>query len=235
MNRVVSLLEDLLGLVYPNVCLACGKSLPPRVRYMCPACLYDLPRTYFHKDADNPLAMTFWGRVRLEHAAAWFYYFRGSRYPHLIHTMKYAGRKEIGYELGRMYALELEGSGLAEADLLIPVPLHPRRQRKRGFNQSEWIGRGIAETMKIPLDAGNLYRAVNTKTQTRKTRLERWQNVEHVFRIRNPHELAGKHLLLVDDVVTTGATVEACAGTLLGCEDTRVSVAALGYVPSPAG
>jgi len=224
-----------LGLVYPNVCLTCGRTLPAGVRTMCPACLYDLPRTEFHKEQDNPLAMTFWGRVRLEHAAAWFYYFKGSRYPRLIHTIKYAGRKEVGYELGRMYAAEMRGSTLARAEVLVPVPLHPRRQRKRGFNQSEWIGRGMAEALQIPLVRGNLYRAVNTKTQTRKTRLERWQNVEHVFRIRDPHALAGKHVLLVDDVVTTGATVEACAVVLLGCAGVRVSVAALGYVPSPVG
>ena len=231
MRALLSLLADALGLVYPNVCLTCGRSLPAGVRYMCPSCLFDMPRTRFHEDAGNPLAMIFWGRVRLEHAAAWFYYFKGSRYPRLIHTMKYAGRKEIGYELGRMYALEIQGSSFAQAELLIPVPLHPWRQRKRGFNQSEWIGRGMAESMQIPMDAGNLYRAVNTKTQTKKTRLERWQNVEHVFRIRNPHALAGKHVLLVDDVVTTGATVEACATVLLQCEGVRVSVAALGCVP----
>jgi ComF family protein len=229
MNLFRAVVEDTLALVYPNLCVACGKTVPARRYYLCTGCLHDLPRTHFHRDPANPLAMTFWGRVRLEHAAAWFHYTRGSRYSRLIHAMKYLGRKDIGYELGRLYATELAASPLAEAQLVIPVPLHPKKQRKRGFNQSEWIGRGIAEGLHLPMAADNLYRAVHTRTQTRKSRIERWQNVARVFRLKKPHLLENRHILLVDDVVTTGATMESCAGVLLECPGARVSLAALGY------
>jgi len=224
-----AVLEDTLGLVYPNVCVTCGKSLPQGCRYLCPSCLYRLPRTHFHKDPDNPLAMVFWGRVRIEQAAAWFHYTKGSRYPQLIHAIKYSGRTGLGMTLGRLYGAELKESPFAEARLIVPVPLHPRKQRKRGFNQSECIGRGLARALQIPLVTTNLWRTVNTKSQTRQTRLERWKNVENVFRLRDPEALQEKHVLLVDDVVTTGATLESCAGVLLGVPGTRVSIVALGY------
>ena len=229
MNLLRSVVSDTLNLLYPNVCVTCGRALPPQSRYLCTACLYDLPRTNFHREHDNPLAMTFWGRVRLEHAAAWFHYFKGSRYPNLIHRMKYMGMKEIGYEMGKMYARELRDSPFDQSRVIVPVPLHPRKQRKRGYNQSEWIARGMADVFRIPLSSGNLVRAVNTRTQTRKSRIERWKNVENVFKVRHPHVLKDQHILLVDDVVTTGATLESCASTLLGCPGTKVSLVTLGY------
>jgi len=173
--------------------------------------------------------MEFWGRVRLEHAAAWFHYTKGSRYPVLIHALKYMGRRELGYELGRLYAHELDDTFVYETTVIVPVPLHRRKKRQRGYNQSEWIGRGLAQVLNKPLQTNNLCRVHYTKTQTRKSRLERWQNVKNVFRLRQPQLLEGQHVLLVDDVVTTGATLEACADVLLLCPGTRVSVLALGY------
>jgi len=142
--------------------------------------------------------------------------------------MKYRGQKEMGYELGKIFGGELmSSSAYREIDLVVPVPLHVRKQRKRGYNQSEWIARGIAERMGKPLDTKSLYRAIESETQTRKTRYERWKNVENIFKLKSADNLKDKHILLVDDVVTTGSTLEACARVLLTIENTKVSIATL--------
>ncbi len=229
MKLIGEVMRDLFGLVYPNVCVTCGKPLPRGCLYLCPGCLYRLPRTHFHKDRDNPLAMTFWGRVPIEHAAAWFQYTKGSLYPRLIYVMKYSGRRDIARVMGRFYAAELKDSPLDETHLIVPIPLHPRKERKRGYNQSEWIGRGLSEGLDKPLECNLLRRTVNTRTQTKKSRLERWKNVENVFRVAKPDALQHKHVLLVDDVVTTGATLESATVTLLQIPGVRVSIAALAY------
>jgi len=229
MNYVLSLFRDLLGLVYPDVCVTCGKHLPSGIRFICNKCRYDMPRTDFHKEEVNAVAQIFWGRVPVKHAASLFYYTKGSRYRRLIHVIKYQGRKDLGYEMGRIYGHELIKSPFSETDMVVPVPLHPRKIRKRGFNQSEWIGKGLAEALQKPMVTRELYRAVNTRTQTRKTRLERWQNVENVFKLRSVDVFRNRHVLLVDDVVTTGATLESCAAVLTGCANTTVSIATLGY------
>ncbi len=138
--------------------------------------------------------------------------------------------KELGYETGLKYGSVLADSkAFSVVDLIVPVPLHPRKQRKRGYNQSEWIARGLSESMEKPLSAGNLYRTMHTSTQTRKNRFERWQNVEGIFGVKNPEEFFGKHVLLIDDVITTGSTLEASAFQLLKINDTRVSIATLGF------
>lgn len=188
-----------------------------------------MPRTGFHVEQDNPVEQIFWGRVPVKHAASMFYYTKGSRYQRLIHVIKYHGKKELGYEMGRIYGREMVNSPFSEAGVIVPVPLHSRKKRKRGFNQSEWIGKGLAESLQKPMITNQLYRAVNTRTQTRKSRLERWENVENVFKIRSVDAFRNRHVLLVDDVVTTGATLESCAGVLTGCTGTSVSIVTLGY------
>ena len=229
MNFFLSLFKDILGLVYPDLCVTCGSHLPPGIRFVCNRCRHDMPRTGFHVEHDNPVEQIFWGRVPVEHAASLFYYMKGSRYQKLIYVMKYHGKKELGYEMGKIYGRELVNSPFSEAGMVVPVPLHPRKVRKRGFNQSEWIGKGLAESLQVPMVTNQLYRAVNTKTQTRKSRLERWQNVENVFRLRSVDPFRNRHVLLVDDVVTTGATLESCANVLTGCAGTSVSIITLGY------
>lgn len=229
MNFILSLLKDTVGLIYPDVCVTCGSHLPSGIRFICTKCRYDMPRTGFHREQDNPVAQIFWGRVPVRQAASLFYYTKGSRYQRLIHVIKYHGRKELGYEMGKLYGRELMDSPFFEAGVIVPVPLHPRKIRKRGFNQSEWIGMGLAESLQKPMISNDLYRAVNTRTQTRKTRLERWKNVEHVFRLRSVDAFRNRHILLVDDVVTTGATLESCANVLMKCSNTSVSIVTLGY------
>jgi ComF family protein len=169
----------------------------------------------------NPVAQLFWGRVRIIHATSFFFFFKGSIYQKLIHKLKYEGRMDIAYQLGRLFGAELKATFFSEADYVIAVPLHPQRQRKRGYNQSEVIAMGISDILQIKLVKGNLIRNKSTSTQTRKNRFERFLNMDGSFELREPNSLYGKKLILVDDVVTTGSTLEACAQVLLdsGCSD----------------
>lgn len=198
--------------------------------FICTRCLFHLPKTNFHKDPKNPIAMIFWGRVEIQNATAYYAFHKGSRFQKLIHKLKYQNQKEIGWVLGKHFGVELKTSPNYETiDLVIPVPLHPKKEKKRGYNQAEWIARGISEGMQKQLCPHNLYRAVHTSTQTRKSRFDRWKNVENIFRLKDPVELEHKHVLLVDDVITTGSTLEACAHAILEVEGTRVSVATLAF------
>lgn len=163
-------------------------------------------------------------------AAAFSYYTRGSRIRKLIHNLKYNGIREIGTELGSIYGSLLKSSGfLDDIDLIIPVPLHPSRERKRGYNQSRVICEGISAVSGIEVINDALVRPVKTQTQTRRSRFERWTNVEGIFEVRDTWRLEGKHLLVVDDVITTGSTVEACVNELSGVKGATVSVVALAY------
>lgn len=197
---------------------------------ICTNCLYHLPRTNFHLRNDNPVAKTFWGRVPLENATAYYYFGKGSKFRKLIHKLKYNGNKEIGVFLGRHFASELlKTNYLSGIQKIVPVPLHPSKERKRGYNQSYYIALGMAEATNIPLDAKTLKRIAASETQTRKGRFERWQNVGEIFSLAKSHDFENQHILLVDDVITTGATLEACAHTILSVKGARVSVAALAY------
>jgi ComF family protein len=191
-------------------------------------CWLDLPVTNFHLDPDNNVARLFWGRVKIEQATAFFYYRKGSRYQQLIHFIKYRGLKELGYEAGiRLGDLLSTAVRFNSSELIVPVPLHPKREKNRGFNQSEWIARGIAVSFNHPVVSDNLYRQVYNPTQTRKDRYGRWQNVEGIFMVRDPGRFEGRHILLVDDVITTGSTLEACASAILKIPGTSVSIATL--------
>lgn len=228
MNETFHFLTDFVNLLYPRVCPCCGQNLFKQENLICTPCLYHIPKTNFHHFNDNPVARQFWGRVNIENAASYYFFDKGSKFQVLIHNMKYRGQKEIGYELGKIFGGELmSSSAYREIDLVVPVPLHVRKQRKRGYNQSEWIARGIAERMEKPLDTKTLYRAVESETQTNKTRYERWKNVENIFMLKTKNNLKEKHILLVDDVVTTGSTLEACAKVILDIENTKVSIATL--------
>jgi ComF family protein len=166
----------------------------------------------------------------IERAAAFSFYTRDSRIRKLIHQLKYKGIKEIGTELGRIYGNTLKSSEfLEDIDLIIPVPLHPSKKRQRGFNQSDLIAGGISESSGIPMESGLLERITVTKTQTRKSRYDRWTNVQDIFRVTGKERLKDLHILLVDDVITTGSTIEACANELLKGENIKVSVAALAF------
>lgn len=219
--------DDFLRLIYPVLCITCGRKLLTQEEFICLRCISDLPRTNFHTDKENKVAQLFWGRVEVENAAAWLFFRKGSRYQRLIHYLKYKGVKELGEYLGRIYGRELGNSSFMDTDLVVPVPLHPKKIKARGYNQSEWIARGIARGMGKEVSADNLIRSRITSTQTRKNRFERWQNVEGIFTVQQPEQFFQKHILVIDDVVTTGSTLEAAASALLQAGVSRVSIAAL--------
>jgi len=224
MNR---LFADFTDLFFPELCITCGKKLLTQEKFICLDCLDDLPLTSFHSDPENKIAQLFWGRVMVENATSWLYFRKGSRYQRLIHSLKYKGVKELGEEMGVLFGLDLKESSFRQVDLVIPVPLHPRKLRQRGYNQSEWIARGIAFSLDKPMFPRLLERDIFTSTQTRKNRFERWQNVEGIFRITEPEVILQKHLLMVDDVVTTGSTLEAAVSALLTAGAAKVSIATL--------
>ncbi|MDR2887732.1 MAG: ComF family protein [Bacteroidales bacterium] len=175
----------------------------------------------------------FWGRCNIESAAAFSYFNKGSRIRKLVHCLKYDGVKEVGYELGKIYGLSLKASGfLDNIDFIVPIPLHKSRKRARGFNQSEMISAGISEASCLPVVTNAVERRAATSTQTKYTKTERWSNVNEAFIVKKPELFAGKHVLLVDDVITTGATMESCASEILKAEGARVSLAALACVLS---
>ena len=222
--------NDLFSLFFPNLCAGCGQPLIRGEKTICSICHFHLPKTYFHNDPDNELQKVFWGRVELEAVAAYLYFQKGSTVQHLLHQLKYKERHEIGFRLGKWYGAELAHAEVfRDAGLIVPVPLHPAKQRKRGYNQSQVFAEGLASCMKAKLEVNCLYRKVNTGTQTRKARYDRWENVEHIFSVKNPERIKNQHILLVDDVLTTGATLEACARALLEVPGVRVSVATIAY------
>jgi ComF family protein len=197
---------------------------------ICTECFVVIPRTNYHFIEDNPVAQLFWGRCLIEKAAAFSYYNKGSRIRKLIHNMKYNGIREIGYDLGRLYGLSLKTSGfINDIDIIIPVPLHPMKKRIRGFNQSETISMGIADTTHLPVDLKSLARVLVSATQTKRSRYERWTNVEGIFQVLDSQTIMGKHVLLVDDVITTGSTIESCTNELLKIEGVKVSAVALAF------
>jgi ComF family protein len=228
---LTQIIRNFINLLYPKHCEACGCSLQGREHILCMSCIYNLPRTNYWNEKENAVERLFWGKVRLENACAFFFFGKGSKYRKLLHKLKYNGRKDIGIELGRRLGSELKQTdNYKDIQLIVPIPLHPKKQRKRGYNQSEQIALGIAESTGWAIDSSSVIRTHYTTTQTSKTRLERWENVAEIFTVKQPIKLANKHILLVDDVITTGATIEACAQQLVNIDGCRVSVAALACV-----
>lgn len=220
--------HDFFSLIFPKVCYSCGKSLFKSENCICTYCLYHLPKTGYHLHSDNPVAKLFFGRAKIFSASALYSFSRGGKVQRLIHQLKYRGRKEIGTLLGKYYGEELKTSPLfSSAEIIIPVPLHPKKLRKRGYNQSEVFAQGLAESTQTECASDAFVRTYFSTTQTKKSRFARWKNVEDIFQVTASEKIKGKHVLLVDDVITTGATIEACANKILEVPGTKVSVAAI--------
>ena len=200
---------------------------------ICTDCEYHLPKTGFEKVKENPVAKNFWGKVNLHAATAMYSFDKGEKLQKLLHALKYRGEKEVGIKLGKLFAFELKQSELySDVDFIIPVPLHKKKIKLRGYNQSELIAQGISEIWSKPVITDALVRKVATATQTRKTRFERWENVDNVFEIKNKETVDGKHVLLIDDVITTGSTIAACADAFAEINNCRVSVGAIAFAHS---
>lgn len=230
MNKtIINYFIQFIRLFFPKNCEACGKSLLKKEYFLCTQCLYDIPRTKFHEKEDNVLNRLFYGITKIKYSTALYFFKKGSKFQTLIHKLKYNCQKELGIELGKMSGNEIRGSFFEEADMIIPVPLHPSKQRRRGYNQSELIAEGLSESFKKEYRNDVLIRAVFTETQTKKTLEERRKNVKSAFKVILPDEVKGKHILLIDDVVTTGSTLASCANELIKYENVTVSVAVLGF------
>ncbi len=228
MSYFYDLFDDIISLLFPRLCYACGQHLLRNEKLICTECYVQMPRTTYHLEEGNPVEQLFWGRCRIERAAAFSFYTRNSRIRNLIHNLKYKGIQEIGIELGRIYGTMLAESQFLEGiDAIIPVPLHISKKRIRGFNQSDLICKGLSEVTRLPVDYTSLQRITKTATQTKRSRYERWINVEGIFSVSDAEHVKGKHFLLVDDVITTGSTIESCANELLKYENVKVSVAAI--------
>lgn len=226
MRKLNEYLEGFIGLFYPNLCLVCHQNLSIKDETLfCFSCEVKLPQTNYHLEKENPFIERFWGRLPIQAAAALYFYSKGNRTQKLIYQLKYNGKKEIGLQVGQHYGRQLKESSLFKAiDLIVPVPLHRRKQLKRGYNQSDYFAQGLSHSMGIPLLKDGLKRTVFTKTQTKKEQMARFENVLKAFEVKQADKLKGKHILLVDDVLTTGATLEACATKILEVEGTRVSL-----------
>lgn len=222
----INYIDSLIGLLYPSVCAACGASLFKWEKLVCTRCRSLLPKTGYELNEDNPLARMFYGKVGLKAVTACFFFSKEGKVQHLIHELKYKGNGDAGVFLGQELGKTLKEAPLFQGlDYLIPVPLHPKRERQRGYNQSMMIAQGINEVTGIPIGDKFLIRSVNTSTQTHKTKEERWENVKDIFELRHPERLEGKYVLLVDDVLTTGATIEACAVKLSAVPEITISCA----------
>lgn len=227
---MIRLLQDIINLFFPRLCQACGDALAPADEEICLHCMFLLPYTNFHLTTDNAMEQSLWGRIQVEGAAAFLYFNKGSRVQHMIHRFKYKGRHQIGTFLGRIYGYKLASqSPYNTVDMIIPVPLFKKKQLKRGYNQSEVFAKGLSIALGVPVETNLLFRIRESESQTRKTRAERWDNVKEIFTVTHPEQLEGKHILLVDDVFTTGATIEACASTLMKDSNIRISVITIAY------
>lgn len=230
MSYIYDIWDDFISLLFPRLCYGCGDHLMRNESLICTDCYVRIPRTDYHNHPENPVAQLFWGRCLIEKAAAFSYYNKGSRIRRLIHNLKYNGIQELGPEMGKIYGRSLKDSGFTDGiDIIIPVPLHPSKKRVRGFNQSELISAGLSESTGIPVNLTSLGRISVSDTQTKRSRYDRWTNVEGIFAVTDRDSIAGRHILLVDDVITTGSTIESCTNELLKTEGVRVSVIALAY------
>lgn len=229
MSILSEVLYDLRSLFVAHRCPVCGGELERGERTVCMPCRVSAPLTGYCREADNPLFRKCWGVLPIHRASAFLFFLPRSGWRELIHAFKYRGAWRTAREMGEWYGRCLKESGLyEEVDVVVPLPLHPFKRCRRGYNQSEYLAEGIAAQLGVPIDRHSVRRHRNTATQALKPRRERAANVEDAFAVRRPESLSGRHVLLVDDVFTTGSTLLSCASALLetvpGC---RVSLAAL--------
>jgi ComF family protein len=229
--KLKPILSDFFALFFPNYCFGCRDGLVHGEEILCTRCIAELPRLDYFQLNDNPITDRFVGRLSIKHGWALLKFQKSGIVQNLLHELKYNNHPEIGIKLGKILANSLlQHSMGSDIDLIIPVPLHRNRLRVRGYNQSVMIAKGVSEVLSIPYDDSNMIRLSATKTQTKKSKVDRWENVSQVFQVAKPEVVVGKRVLLVDDVITTGATIEACAQKLLSGGAAEISIACLAEV-----
>lgn len=221
-------LAELIRLIYPSTCCACGTALVGEEQNLCSHCLLHLPLAHLTPHADNFVERHYIGRVPIKNATTLLVFRKDNITQHIVHEIKYYGNRKLAVQMGRMLGAEINDcQRFASVDYLVPVPLHRRRKWQRGYNQSEKICEGIAEVFQRPIITKNLVRDKYTDSQTRRDRISRMDNMSEVFAVRNPEELENKHILIVDDVITSGATIESCWIALSSIPGITVSVASV--------
>src|SRR5690554_4510533 len=228
--QFVQFVRDAFALLFPELCAACNQALVHQEKCLCTHCIYNLPITHFYLERDNLAARQLMGHAPIEEVDSFLYFSSGSGVQRIIHQIKYKKGHSTAELLGEMYGQQLRETPVFEScDLIIPVPLHKKRLRSRGYNQSDYFAKGLSNMLDIPTDCKNLIRIVHNESQTRRNRPERFENVKGIFKLNNPKSLINKHILLVDDVLTTGATLEACSAALLEIPGVKVSIATLAF------
>ena len=222
----MKLLKSLVNLFFPRVCAACGNILLEGEDTVCTTCRFLLPKTGYEQHPNNPMAQMFYGQMPFNAVMAEFFFSKTGKVQHLIHGLKYHHCRENGIFLGQEIGKSLlQAADYQGIDLIVPIPLHPKKEKIRGYNQSHVIAEGISQTTSVPIAENCLVRSVFTDTQTKKSREDRWQNVKDIFEVKNTEKLKGKHVLLVDDVLTTGATLMSAGRALMQVEGIKISVA----------
>jgi ComF family protein len=223
-----TLLTDFIALLYPEICIGCSNALMHNDEMICFECAVEMPITHFEKQKDNPVERLFWYKIKIEAAASIYFFSKKSRMQKMIHSFKYKGNENAAIFLGKQLGKSLAKSNrFLDVDLIIPVPLHPNKLKKRGYNQAERIAQGMSETFDKKINTTGLIRSIHNETQTQKGLFNRWSNVKTIFEIANADEFRNKHILIVDDVITSGSTIEACAAQVLTVDNTKVSIVSL--------
>lgn len=229
-KNAVKFIKDLFAVFYPEICLCCSEPISDHSRGICVSCRHDLPFTDYTNHTANKVEKSFYGRIPLEEATALLHFQKKGSVQQLMHNLKYRNKQEVGTILGIWMAEAIKLSNrFKDLDGIVPVPLHKNRLKKRGYNQLTFFGKTLAKELDVPYTADHLIRIEASKTQTRKFRLERWSNVTTKFYVKNPAQLEGKHLLLIDDIITTGATVEACFRAFEHVKNFKMSLATMSY------
>lgn len=221
-------LSDFISLFFPRTCEACDGSILKQEEIICSSCLHDLPRTHSHIHKIGGIESKFYGKVKVSNTWSFLYFKKNSPVQKLLHRLKYENKPEIGEFLGKLYGSELKKElESLRFDSIIPVPLHNSRRKRRGYNQSEFFGIGLGTALNLPVDNYSIKRIKKSQTQTNKSRIERWENVAEIFHVEQEENIKGKSILIVDDVMTTGSTLEACIHKLLKSGADNVSVATI--------
>lgn len=224
------MLNDFLALIFPRNCVACGNSLYKHEDQICNYCYTHLPKSNFHILQRNPVEILFYGRAQIQLASSFYVFTKKGSVQKILHSIKYKHNKDLAKLVGKWYAEDLMRNEIIKSSCyIIPVPLHEKKYKIRGYNQSEEFAKGLSEGLNISLNTNFLKRKEFTQTQTKKSKYERWENVEDVFEVHSPELLINKQIILVDDVITTGATIEACYHKLNEIEGIKISVLSIAY------
>lgn len=222
--------QAIIDLFYPNICNGCHLELVGNESLICTSCLHILPKAKFHLLINNPVEQKLTGRIEFNNATSMYYFNKGGTIQHIMHALKYKGHTDIGVLLGQLFAKEISSfSWVKDIDIILPIPLSKQKLHKRGYNQCDFIAAGMNDILNITIDTQSVIRKKNTQTQTQMNRLERMKNMEDAFEVVNIPALENKHVLILDDVITSGATIESFALALQSIKGIRLSIATLCY------